>query len=30
MKFEESHMLWINNHLLGRTGERRGRLERGH
>ncbi|QGQ98579.1 DUF559 domain-containing protein [Paenibacillus psychroresistens] len=30
MTFEKAHDLFINNHLVNRTGERRGRLERGH
>ena len=28
--FDEKHALWLNTHLDRRTGERRGRLERGH
>ena len=30
MNFEKMHASWIHNHLENRTGERRGRLERGH
>lgn len=30
MTFEEAHTLFIQRHLASRTGERRGRLERGH
>jgi len=30
MKFEDAHAKWISQHLAKRTGERRGRLERGH
>lgn len=30
MTFEKSHADFIQNHLQRRTGERRGRLERGH
>ncbi|MEF2966718.1 hypothetical protein V3851_12830 [Paenibacillus sp. M1] len=30
MDFEEAHALWLERHLTERTGERRGRLERGH
>lgn len=30
LKFEEAHEAFINHHLARRTGERRGRLERGH
>ncbi|WP_334076861.1 DUF559 domain-containing protein [Paenibacillus sanfengchensis] len=30
MNFEESHALWLGHHLSARSGERRGRLERGH
>ncbi|WP_135556197.1 hypothetical protein [Paenibacillus cymbidii] len=30
MNFEEAHGNWLQGHLLRRTGERRGRLERGH
>ncbi|WP_409344356.1 DUF559 domain-containing protein [Paenibacillus sp. MBLB4367] len=30
MTFEQAHAAWIGRHLENRTGERRGRLERGH
>ncbi|MBB6731005.1 hypothetical protein [Cohnella zeiphila] len=30
MNFEEAHDAWIRHHLQRRTGERKGRLERGH
>ncbi|OPH56598.1 hypothetical protein BC351_27010 [Paenibacillus ferrarius] len=30
MNFEEAHAAYIQSHLMRRTGERRGRLERGH
>ncbi len=30
MNFEHMHALWMQSHLNQRTGERRGRLERGH
>jgi hypothetical protein len=30
MRFEEAHQAWIQSHLSRRSGERRGRLERGH
>ncbi|MGO4495851.1 DUF559 domain-containing protein [Paenibacillus sp. 2RAB27] len=30
MNYEDMHAVWIQNHLDRRTGERRGRLERGH
>jgi very-short-patch-repair endonuclease len=30
MTFEQSHEIWIQEHLKKRRGERRGRLERGH
>lgn len=30
MSFEESYALFLENHLAGRSGERKGRLERGH
>ncbi|WP_334072401.1 DUF559 domain-containing protein [Paenibacillus sp. A14] len=30
MEFEQSHALWLHNHLAARSGERKGRLERGH
>ena len=30
MDFDEAHKLWLNTHLERRTGERKGRLERGH
>jgi hypothetical protein len=29
-KFEQAHAAWLGDHLARRTGERRGRLERGH
>jgi DNA-binding MarR family transcriptional regulator len=30
MNFEEAHEAWVRHHLQRRTGERKGRLERGH
>lgn len=30
MEFKEKHAEWLNDHLQRRSGERRGRLERGH
>lgn len=30
MGFEAAHLDFIQNHIIQRTGERRGRLERGH
>jgi very-short-patch-repair endonuclease len=30
MNFEQAHQLWLADHLMRRTGERKGRLERGH